>query len=404
MTDLEQQAIDYSLGLLPRKDSKLFEAMIKKVPEAQQAFAKAQDELSLIGLTSRPKEPSLDLRNRVLEISEMPSTSPNLDFRQQVPPVSATATKRYNGGGGSVDLSDLAKIDYKDQVNRLYEGLLKLTPLVAGNSSAADGNLTELKSNLNSISLVFPEQGAFSANGISENPQQPPAQSLLRSYLTSLPSMGFFIERIKAGKGTVGDIRRLFYLCRDQKKIMRASFGDLDAARLAEDEELRLHGAGLLKTKWWGAEHSYFNDPGKVRCGHFFDGPVTERCVEFAEYDSNLYCLANLLAAHSSEGQFSIEIHKDVIPHGVLALVASETSETSHSSLLKAFGLETPPNDKVEEVNYLVQLVMNSVCRAHTLKNPSESLSRKLMGCDRRINQSYLWFTWPEITEPADPS
>ena len=70
---------------------------------------------------------------------------------------------------------------------------------------------------------------------------------------------------------------------------MRASFRDIDPARLEDDEKLRLHGAGLLQTKWWGAEHAYFSSSGKVRCGNFFDGPVTERCVEFAEYDANVY-------------------------------------------------------------------------------------------------------------------
>jgi hypothetical protein len=43
---------------------------------------------------------------------------------------------------------------------------------------------------------------------------------------------------------------------------MRASFKDLDPDRLIEDEKLRLHGAGLLQTKWWGAEHAYFSSKG----------------------------------------------------------------------------------------------------------------------------------------------
>ena len=62
-------------------------------------------------------------------------------------------------------------------------------------------------------------------------------------------------------------------------KIMRASFEDIDPTRLVDDEKLRLHSAGLLQTKWWGAEHAYYSSKGKVRCGHFFDGPVTERVV-----------------------------------------------------------------------------------------------------------------------------
>ena len=36
-----------------------------------------------------------------------------------------------------------------------------------------------------------------------------------------------------------------------------------------------LHGAGLLRSKWWGA-HTFFSPANRVMCGNFFDGPVTE--------------------------------------------------------------------------------------------------------------------------------
>ena len=120
-------------------------------------------------------------------------------------------------------------------------------------------------------------------------------QSVQRTLLSSMPSLGFFSDRLNGDSFSIGDVRRLFYLCRDQLKIMRASFGDIDPPRLVEEFKSLDSIAGLLQTKWWGAEHAYFSSNG-VRCGHFFDGPVTERCVEFAEYDANMYCLANLLA------------------------------------------------------------------------------------------------------------
>ena len=73
-----------------------------------------------------------------------------------------------------------------------------------------------------------------------------------------MPSLAFFSDRLREDQPTVGDTRRLFYLCRDQLKIMRSSFQDLDSDRLIDDET-RYHGAGLLRTKWWGAEHAYFS-------------------------------------------------------------------------------------------------------------------------------------------------
>tara|TARA_Y100001934_G_scaffold283608_1_gene404757 strand:+ start:105 stop:1316 length:1212 start_codon:yes stop_codon:yes gene_type:complete len=398
MSDLEQQAIDYSLGILPKNEADLFEAMLGNTPEVQSAYAKAQDSLSLVGLTSSPQAVSPDFRDRVLEASQRSQEIPRLNFLKDLNPAQLEG-QRYNGGGGSVDLGDLRKLDFKDQINRLYEGLLLLTPLISGSSAAANGNLSELKVSLASLGLAFPEEQAFSSNGVSRNPNDPPAQSLLRSYLASLPSMGFFVNKICSQSGTVGDVRRLFYLCRDQKKIMRASFGDLDAPRLADDEELRLHGADLLRTKWWGAEHSYFGEAAKVRCGNFFDGPVTERCVEFAEYDSNLYCLANLLATRSSGNGFDIELFKDLAPNCVVALISAQITDECHSKLKELFDLDDKPLEKMTEDHYLANLVMASVSRAYHLCSPRDSLKANLMGCERNAEQTYLWFTWPNIDQ-----
>ena len=172
----------------------------------------------------------------------------------------------------------------------------------------------------------------FLSHSVMEQNGDPVSRSIQRSLLAALPSLAFFINRVREKSATLADVRRIFYLCRDQLKY--AGFvRDLDPARLAEDEKLRVHGAGLLRSKWWGAEHSYFSGNGNVRCGHFFDGPVTERCVEFAEYDSNLYCLANLLASRTGNGEFHIELLKDAIPGGVLAVAMAETPLDAHDEI-----------------------------------------------------------------------
>ena len=79
-----------------------------------------------------------------------------------------------------------------------------------------------------------------------------------------------------------------------------------------------------LHQKWTGARHSYFNSQGLASCGNFFEGPISERCVEFAEYDSNLYCLANLISSRSSNGGFKLELIKDAVPGCVLAIAHAE--------------------------------------------------------------------------------
>ena len=398
MSDLEQKLIDYSLGLLSPKKSKEVESLLADDKKAAVLYSGIQETLCVLGNSTKPTKVSDDLRARVLEVC---ATS-NQKLMELPPKLSNIApslpSNRYNGGGGSVDLGDLGKSDLKDKISRLYEGMLELRDLVSGTSAAAEGDLSELCRRATSISLNVPAQNSICSNGVSAVPHEEAVQSFLRTQLTSLPSMGYFLDKIRRESGSVGDARRLFYLCRDQMKIMRASFGDLDAPLLAEDEKIRLHGAGLLRTKWWGAEHSYFNRAGKVNCGYFFEGPITERCVEFAEYDSNLYCLANLLGSKSENGGVQIELNNTMISDCVLATLTAKTSSENHSKLNDTLALKHN-RERLDEDNYLAHLVKTSLSRAFHLSTPSEAFSRKLIGCERNVNQTMLWFVWPSIPE-----
>jgi len=401
MSNLEQTLIDYSLGLLSPKDSENIESLIADDKKVAVLFSGVQESLCLLGSSTKPAKVNDDLKARVLEVCETPKQEvlelPS-EFFNIAP---SLPNNRYNGGGGSVDLGDLGKSDLKDKISRLYEGMLVLRDLVSGTSAAAEGDLSELCRSATSISLNIPAQNSICSNGVSAVPHEEAVQSFLRTQLTSLPSMGYFLDKIRRESGSAGDARRLFYLCRDQMKIMRASFGDLDAPLLAEDEKMRLHGAGLLRTKWRGAEHSYYNNPGKVQCGYFFDGPVTERCVEFAEYDSNLYCLANLLGSRSENGGFQIEIKNTKVPQCVLATFTATTSIEDHSAL-KDMLAQTYNRKRLDEDHYLSHLVKSSVSRAFQLSSATEALSTKLIGCERTGNQTLLWFVWPAILESHD--
>ena len=64
---------------------------------------------------------------------------------------------------------------------------------------------------------------------------------------------------------------------RDQLKIVGVLLIWIPLA--AEDEKLRVHSAGLLRSKWWGAEHSYFSGNGKASLRSLFDGPVTSAAL-----------------------------------------------------------------------------------------------------------------------------
>ena len=395
---LKQQALDYTLGVLPKEESLLFEARLENDEDARKFLVEAQEDCANLSLTSTPSFLSSEVRSRVMECTE-----PKMDFDpflssndiNRLRENFSTQQNRYQGGQASVDLSDIKAKGIKDEVQKKYEHLLKLLPLISGDSRAALGEFSELQSNLRSSPSY-----SRTINKILDynlNSEDPATLSVLRTTLSSLPSLSFFHDRLREDQANLADTRRLFYLCRDQLKIMRASFKDLDPQRLIEDEKLRMHGAGLLQTKWWGAEHAYFSSKGQVKCGYFFDGPVTERCVEFAEYDANMYCLANLLAPRSSTGDFHMELLKDAVPGATLAVATAKMELAQHQSLLDMTSVDFVTSSVAVQDHFLWKLIEDSMLRGHKSNNLKELQERKVYGINRLGESTYLWFAWPAI-------
>lgn len=398
MQSLKQQALDYTLGVLPKEESLLFEALIEEDEEAQNVLTEALDDFASLSLTAKPSILGHEVRKRVIEHSQPKiNLDPFLGSKEieTLRDTFSSFSDRYTGGGGSVDMSDLKNSAMKDDILSNYENLIRLLPLVSGNSRAASGDFSELQNQLRSHDSFTQSVHKTLDHGLQG--ESPASRSVLRSALSSMPSLAFFSDRLRADQATVGDARRLFYLCRDQLKIMRASFRDLDSERLIEDEKLRYHGAGLLRTKWWGAEHAYFSSNGKVRCGHFFDGPITERCVEFAEYDANMYCLANLLAPRSADGEFHLELLKDTVPGCTLAVTSAKMSENNFKSLASVIDRKTIVGKGLEQDIFLWDLIEDSMVRGHKNDSIKELREQMTYGYNRMNDTTYLWFAWPAI-------
>ena len=395
---LKQQALDYTLGVLPKEESLLFEARLENDEDARKFLVEAQEDCASLSLTATPSFMSSEVRSRVMEYTE-----PKMDFDpflssndiNRLRENFSSQQNRYQGGQASVDLGDIKEGGIKDEVQKKYEHLINLLPLISGDSKAALGEFSELQSNLRSSpSYSRTINKILDYNLKSEDPA---TRSVLRTTLASLPSLSFFSDRLREDQANLADTRRLFYLCRDQLKIMRASFKDLDPQRLIEDEKLRVHGAGLLQTKWWGAEHAYFSSKGQVKCGYFFDGPVTERCVEFAEYDANMYCLANLLAPRSSTGDFHMELLKDAVPGATLAVATAKMELAQHQSLLDMTSGDFVTNSVAVQDHFLWKLIEDSMLRGHKSNDLRELQERKVYGINRLGESTYLWFAWPAI-------
>ena len=398
MESLKQKALDYTLGVLPKEDSLLFEARLEEDDDVRKFLVEAQEDCASLSMTAAPASLSNEVRSRVMEYCE-----PKMDFDPFLSTDDISRLRnnfsfsmnRYQGGDASVDINDIQHGAIKNEVLASYDHLQNLLPLISGNSKAAAGEFDDLQSVLRSKPSL--SQGVDQILGHDLKSENPVSRSVLRTALATLPSLSFFSDRLRENKANLADTRRMFYLCRDQLKIMRASFKDLDPEGLIEDEKLRLHGAGLLQTKWWGAEHAYFSSKGQVKCGHFFDGPVTERCIEFAEYDANMYCLANLLAPRSSTGDFHMELLKDAIPGATLAVATAKMSDHEHRSLREITSGSSVISGMALQDYYLWKLIEDSMLRGHQSTNLKDLQERKIYGINRIKDFTYLWFAWPAV-------
>ena len=399
MDSTRQQAIDYLTDSLSSEDRVAFESNLENNDATRSLLAELSDDWSSLALLSRQSSPDPDLRTRTLMLTqEPPDLDPFLgcDGVERLRQNYSKPTDRYLGGDGTVGTSEVKDISFKDGIFRTYEHLLSLLPLVRGDSSAAFGDFADLQKFV-CDNLILKNELVKWTDPLRPA-EDPVAQSLQRSLLASLPSLAHFTDLAGSGKIGLSEVRRIFYLCRDQLKIMRASFHDLDPQRLAEDELIRVHGTHLLRQKWSGARHSFFNQSGLASCGNFFEGPISERCVEFAEYDSNLYCLANLIASRSSAGGFQIELIKDSVPGCVLAVAHAEVDSNLDEELnaVASHHLSSLPGALSKDA-CLWSLLQGSMSRGFPNHSVGELADASFFGKQRLKGETYLWFAWPEI-------
>ena len=394
-----QQAIDYLMGSLSEEERTAYEALLVTDEPTQKLVSEISDDWSSLALLPKPVPPDSDLRRRTLLLTQEPEDlsrfleSPELNrLRDNY----SKPGQRYLGGEGTVDLGEIKNNTIKDSLQRTYEYLLNVLPMVRGDSPAAFGDFAQLRQFAGN--QFTDSDNLFGAMSTLQPCDDQADQSVHRSLLASLPSLLHFLELAGTGKIGLSEVRRIFYLCRDQLKIMRASFRDLDPTRLAEDELIRLHGTHLLRQKWTGARHNYFNSTGLANCGNFFEGPISERCVEFAEYDSNLYCLANLIASRSTNGGFQLELIKDAVPGCALAVVHAEVKESGDEELSTISEPNQPTNPTgISKDSCLWSLLRHSMSRGFPHHSMSELSEASFFGKRRSGDRSYLWFAWPEI-------
>ena len=217
MDSLKQQAQDYALGTLPKDDAILFEALLEKDEDARMHLIEAQEDFANLSMLAPLSDAGENLRSRVLE-----SCQPKKDFNpfldsdeiNRLRDNYSTPDVRYTGGGGSVDLSDVGESKTQDNLFRAYESLIDLFPLVSGDSAAASGDLGSLGdwigNGAGNGTLLNSSLEDSLGLSLTQQHGDPVSRSTQRSLLAALPSLTFFINRVREKSATLADVRRIF--------------------------------------------------------------------------------------------------------------------------------------------------------------------------------------------------
>ena len=201
------------------------------------------------------------------------------------------------------------------------------------------------------------------------------------------------------------DALRTFYLVRDQLKILRNCFADLDQERSKMDRALNLHSSELIRQKWDG-----FQRMGKtVRCQSSVHASIACCCLEFSTVDRVIYNLMNNALTYGVGEAVDLWVQADQATHSPNLLITVEND----ISLETKEQLESRFKGHLEKI-FLggfstsgggdgLQICLDCVRNAYGYTSADESLEAGLLGA--RIYEAgdtyrmQSWFFWPLMAD-----
>lgn len=208
------------------------------------------------------------------------------------------------------------------------------------------------------------------------------------------------------------DVLRVFYLTRDQLKILRNCFPGLDAERARLDRELNFHSTKLLREKWEG-----FEVFGKVVRVHTEqDAAIACCCLEFSTLDRVLYQLIYFVGSQGEEqGELDFWIKRLEGVSGLDLLLVFEVGLRKEQvaaleELCGGWDLRGLFEGRVRMPEGLssdgLQICLDCVCNAWGYESSREALDAGLIGCrvtgeegERYVLRS--WFFWPGMADTS---
>ncbi len=305
--------------------------------------------------------------------------------------------ERYDGGGFSVSLNDLAPEDVS-LVLRLYQSLKGIYDLWLYMGESPNYQL--LRAHLKQFCTTKFLMAARAIGVATITLDNPPPElrkachDLNGGALSALAGYSKLISRLPEDDNLV---RKAVFLARDHAKMMRNILPDLDVAIRAADESLKLHSISEFVDKWHELEVEIGSKRVKVLAQSGFECYITNRCLESSAVDRILYNYINN-AMRFSAGE---HVRLKVIPINNLLtrwVVENELTDTQTAWLQEKVGNELQNLFQGGYTRSGLGIGLSSctdLIAASFGRSSNEALEKKYLGAKVHNNIYYAWFHWP---------
>lgn len=318
------------------------------------------------------------------------------------PPVIPTyRSLRYDGGAMGAGLADFPPAD-RELLGRMYAGLQATFAVLRDEGAPADAALDGLR---RLYAATWRELiPAVRALGEAIPPEQ--STPRLRQIIHDIKGGAFqalamYLQLLTLDPDFPARLHRMFFLARDQLKIMRNALPGIDPEGAARDEEQRLHAVELLVEKWDRAEHRLPGRAATVAVDCRYSGAIAERCLEFSALDRIIYNLVNNAAAHSADARVA------------LAILPITPEDPEHLRLAVANAIAPEQRRAIEQrfpagpgqlfhggfttggSGLGLRICADFVCNAYGLRDVDQALAEGHLGAAIRDGRFVAWVHWP---------
>lgn len=318
-------------------------------------------------------------------------------------PITFYRRLRYAGDDMDVQLTDFSPAE-ADVLRRLYTALKRLFPLLrdrAEDSAATIDAVLALYHEENWPELNMALRGLQGAAPGSE-PSQRMRQVLHDIRGGAYTALAAFIQMLVLDRSELISLSRLFFLCRDQLKIMRSAIRGLDDAGYAADRATKLHSTTLLVEKWQRGLHRVRGQQAQIVVDSRYEGGIAERCLEFSALDRVIYNLINNAVTYSADGRvfFAFAPVPEVDPPRDLRFVVGNLiTEEQQQALKQSFphgvdalfegGFTTGGN------GLGLRICADFVGNAYGLSSAAQGLAEGHFGAQLTDDYFITWVHWP---------